>query len=707
MKIQFFSRALPMATCALLLTAGLYVPLRAQTLALDAARAVGNLRFSNGTSGWTLYDAPSLSALSVVPLQAGEVVGVKRALQLDVHTAKGSNPWDIQLGHELAVGIANGEAVRLSFWGKADREAKIGAGVELGSGDYQKLAFDTLTLSPTWKHYEVIGRAARDFAPGQTHVTLQLGAQDAKITLAGMRVEDPDHPLPPAVVANEAPFKVRSLVPSADFSSGWSGDGVDVSPLPADDVRGGGVQLTVKTKPANPWEARFDAPNAQPISGGDTLALRIWARSPTKSTVSFFFQQSVAPYEKLLNQKVILTSDWKEYRFVTGIDDARDFAAKGTNFEMHVGYDAGTIEVRNARVENYGDATIAEVNTVIGGQTIDFWGSRPHDDGWREAALQRIERFRKANLRVRVVDGKGNSVRGAKVSLAMTRHAFRWGTAVTSAPFWNSEGESARKYKQLVLANFNTIVLENGMKWPANSPAQQEINDSILSWAKQNNIEVRGHNLVWGSTQFMPPVINGKSLAELSNDELRAAIEAHVRDYTRRFKGRVYVWDAVNEAVAERDIWERVGWGEFAKVFQIARGRPERATRLQRLQCLSLRRGFGRRLETRARSHSEIGGCQSAFRPRGRASAFGRAAFTNPYRFREPARSGKIRQAHRNHRIRLGLTRRARPSRLLRRLSDRLFFRPQRRFFCAVGLLGRRAVARQRKRAPRQPRFLL
>jgi len=206
-----------MASLALLLTAGYSVPLRAQTLAGDAAQAVGNPRFSRGTSGWTLGDAAGLSALAVVALQAGEVVGVKRALQLDVHTAKGINPWDIQLARDLAVGIANGEAVRFSFWGKADKEAKVGAGVEVGSGDYQKLGFDTVTLSPNWKHYEIIGRAARDFTPGQTHVIMHLGAQDARITLAGVRVEDPDHPLPPAVATDDAPFKPQSLVPNADF----------------------------------------------------------------------------------------------------------------------------------------------------------------------------------------------------------------------------------------------------------------------------------------------------------------------------------------------------------------------------------------------------------------------------------------------------------------------------------------------------------
>lgn len=66
----------------------------------------------------------------------------------------------------------------------------------------------------------------------------------------------------------------------------------------------------------------------------------------------------------------------------------------------------------------------------------------------------------------------------------------------------------------------------------------------------------------------MPGKIDGKKLNALTDDELRAGITAHIRDHVSRFKGRVYVWDVVNEAVANRDIFDRIGWEEFARAFK-------------------------------------------------------------------------------------------------------------------------------------------
>ena len=48
-------------------------------------------------------------------------------------------------------------------------------------------------------------------------------------------------------------------------------------------------------------------------------------------------------------------------------------------------------------------------------------------------------------------------------------------------------------------------------------------------------------------------------------------MQAHVKDYAERMKGKVYVWDVVNEAVTETELWDKIGWDKFVEVYRIVR----------------------------------------------------------------------------------------------------------------------------------------
>lgn len=560
----------------LLLSLAVSAHAQTATLARNPERALSNLGLQNGTANWEFGDGIGLSSLRVVSLDGKEAGGAKRALQFDVVTAPNIQPWEIALRQNVGVAVARQEPLRLSFWAKAEQASPIQAGVE-DNEDYHKIVWSNdFPLSATWKRYEFTGQADRDFGSDKLRFVFNMGKQKGRIWLADIRLEDPAYPLPDQA-APTGPVgtleKPLPLAPNMNFQGDWKADWNEsgLTSSATQEADGRVIHFSVPNKPANIWDARFAAGNPSPINGNDVIAVQVTARSRTKSKAAFVFQQSSATYDKFLNQSVVLTPEWKQYRFIATIDNARHFNAGETNFELHAGYDVGEIDIKNLKIEDFGNSTRDDVARRIGGETIDLWGGRPHDDRWRDAALGRIERVRKADLRVRVVDAQGRAVVGAQVEAKMTRHAFRFGTAVASGAFWTTDSPTTQKYKEIAARNFNTITFENGMKWAQQSPAQLAINADILAWAKANRIEVRGHNLVWGSFRFSPREVDGKKLADMTPSELRAAIEAHVRDYVRRYKGQVYVWDVVNEAVAERDLWERVGWDEFARVFQIVR----------------------------------------------------------------------------------------------------------------------------------------
>ena len=66
--------------------------------------------------------------------------------------------------------------------------------------------------------------------------------------------------------------------------------------------------------------------------------------------------------------------------------------------------------------------------------------------------------------------------------------------------------------------------------------------DAVVGFAEAHGMNVKGHALVWhGSTP--------QWVEELSPPELRMAMEDHIRTVMGHYRGRVAVWDVVNEAV--------------------------------------------------------------------------------------------------------------------------------------------------------------
>ena len=96
--------------------------------------------------------------------------------------------------------------------------------------------------------------------------------------------------------------------------------------------------------------------------------------------------------------------------------------------------------------------------------------------------------------------------------------------------------------------HFNYVTAEFEMKWGQIERQQGQRNygpaDEITAFALARGIRVKGHALVW----------HGDSpawLEALSSAEVRAAVADHIRTTVGRYKGRLFAWDVVNEAIAD------------------------------------------------------------------------------------------------------------------------------------------------------------
>ena len=152
---------------------------------------------------------------------------------------------------------------------------------------------------------------------------------------------------------------------------------------------------------------------------------------------------------------------------------------------------------------------------------------------------------------------------------------FPVGVSVSPASL-NNPAEAA-----LILKQFNSITPENAMKMGAIHPEQNRYNwrgaDEIVNFAQDHHLRVRGHNLCWheNTPKWLFYDKDGKLV---SKDTLLQRLKDHIYTVVKRYKGKVYAWDVVNEAVSDKSdeflrnsLWYQICGEDFIfKAFQYA-----------------------------------------------------------------------------------------------------------------------------------------
>ncbi len=150
---------------------------------------------------------------------------------------------------------------------------------------------------------------------------------------------------------------------------------------------------------------------------------------------------------------------------------------------------------------------------------------------------------------------------GAAVHVEQVRHEFWFGAALANQAFDGTmpPAEAAR-YREVFLANFNSAVTENALKWREMEPVRGQVNyatvDAILDWTARNGIPLRGHNIYWGFQHWVQPW-----LKELDDATLRATLQARGEDIGRRYRGRFAEYDLNNEMIHGNFYADRLGPG--------------------------------------------------------------------------------------------------------------------------------------------------
>ena len=72
--------------------------------------------------------------------------------------------------------------------------------------------------------------------------------------------------------------------------------------------------------------------------------------------------------------------------------------------------------------------------------------------------------------------------------------------------------------------------------------------DKIVAFAQENGLKVRGHALVWHQ-QTGDWIFKDDKGNDVSREVLLDRMKAHIDSVVGRYKGKIYAWDVVNEAI--------------------------------------------------------------------------------------------------------------------------------------------------------------
>ena len=334
------------------------------------------------------------------------------------------------------------------------------------------------------------------------------------------------------------------------------------------------TSMSVLDQPRNTWDANFSIKSNVSLQQGELVLVGFWVRgvaldelgntiADEGGVVEIVFENRHPPHTKSVQYLIETTSDHTWKHVWVRCKSGEDYATGDSSVGFQMGYRRQRIELAGIEVWKYPAGQSLESLPMSPRSYV----GREANSAWRVAANERIERHRKCEVVINVVDADGKPVTNQDVEIIQTKHVFRFGTAVTVGMI-HRQDEDGRMYREQLERLFNIGTIENGLKWVSWDKDNQHARVlSAVDWLNEHDIATRGHVMVWPAQKNSPPWIS--SLYEKPN-MLKRVIHSHIREVAYATKGRVKDWDVLNEAFDNREFEEHLGPECFGDFFREA-----------------------------------------------------------------------------------------------------------------------------------------
>lgn len=166
-----------------------------------------------------------------------------------------------------------------------------------------------------------------------------------------------------------------------------------------------------------------------------------------------------------------------------------------------------------------------------------------------------IEKYRKSECKIRLVDKEGNPLQGKAVTVTQKNHDFKFGAHLFLIDQFETK-EKNQEYRELFKEYFNLATLP--FYWQELEPERGKLrfdkdseniyrrpaSELCMEYCVENQIDAKLHCLVY--EKYLPEWVPVHDL-----EEMERLYENRVKEIAERFAGRLYEFEVINETLAE------------------------------------------------------------------------------------------------------------------------------------------------------------
>lgn len=333
------------------------------------------------------------------------------------------------------------------------------------------------------------------------------------------------------------------------------------------------IELENITIPTKYYDSQVTQRNPSEIHEGEVLVLTFYARILETRDESGFGHMNVVfermnTWEKYIDEDQELTAEWK--KFIYPFIVSNPVAINGAQLGFRMGHHRQTVQVGGVELVNYEyEANLSDLKVVKKHEDQTTYYGREEDALWRQEALKRIEKERVRDILVKAVDGNGNPLENAEVSVNMTRSEFLWGSMMNSALF-DADAVYNRQYRNNFKYNFNATVIESAMKHTYDGAFSNDEAVYLTNFAIENNLYFRCHAILWDELTL---IVNSEEqgVPDMTEAEAREWIDRYVSRTMSSYPVGLTQIDVYNESVNNGYLRDKFGYDFVADLFRMTR----------------------------------------------------------------------------------------------------------------------------------------
>ena len=411
-------------------------------------------------------------------------------------TSQQSSPFNSQLRQSINGPVKTGDILFFEFYVRSvTASGNITAIFETNASPFTKSLGQGVLVTQTWSRVQLPFLSVGDYVAGQATIGFHLGAQIQTLQFHGFQLLN---------YGDSSKLEAATGITLQNIGGSF-GTMQTVSVTGQSFTSANQIDTTSTPANGESWRLQGFNRSASPVVTGDVLQFDFWVRGVAGANprVAIAVQESFGSFVTLYFNQISLTNNWQKISF--SLAATKNYSKNELQTTFNVGFAPQSIQI----------AEFTWRNTTCG---VDFdslprrtatatYAGRNGTDAWRTDAEARINANRMGTLTVNVTDSNGTPIDGAVVQVRQRKHDFKFGTAISGyGNLLSGTTTEALKYQSQIKRLFNTVVLENNLKWP-DFLNNRTLGIDSANWAASNGLYLRGHNIVWPSRTFMPATV--------------------------------------------------------------------------------------------------------------------------------------------------------------------------------------------------------